>query len=162
MANIKLDTALEEIEMTYQELNSIATDMLYEQFNHINLLIDEITDNVNNLSVEDIRGYILRLSLKAYNLSEVKDKSSLKAELASAMRKESYARKYSEGQGTAGAKDTYALIEISDKIVAEALYNLVANLLKTKQDQIHRVVDSLKSVLMSRMQEAKLSMNGLE
>jgi hypothetical protein len=35
------------------------------------------------------------------------------------------------------------------------LYNLVANLLKTKLDQLHRLVDALKSILMSRMQETK-------
>ena len=40
--------------------------------------------------------------------------------------------------------------------MTEAVYDLVAALLKGAQDECHRVVDALKTVLMSRMQEAKL------
>ena len=46
-------------------------------------------------------------------------------------------------------------IELSHEDVTYALYNLIASLLKTKLDAVHRLVDVLKSILMSRMQEAK-------
>ena len=39
--------------------------------------------------------------------------------------------------------------------MVELLYELISNLLKTKLDELHRLTDTLKSILMSRMQEAK-------
>jgi len=54
------------------------------------------------------------------------------------------------------------LLAASEEIIVESLYKLVANLLKTKLDALHRLVDALKSVLMSKMQEAKLYANALE
>ena len=45
----------------------------------------------------------------------------------------------------------------AEEILAEEIYTLMANTFKVKLDEIHRVVDTLKSVLMSRMQEAKLT-----
>ena len=56
---------------------------------------------------------------------------------------------------TAAVKDKLALIATSGEVVSEALYNLVASLFKTKLDQVHRLVDALKSILVSRMQENK-------
>ena len=52
-------------------------------------------------------------------------------------------------------KSNIATIAASAEVASEALYNLIANLLKNKVDQLHRLVDALKSILMSRMQEAK-------
>ena len=43
----------------------------------------------------------------------------------------------------------------AENIVVSCLYELVASLVKTKLDSLHRLVDVLKSVLMSKMQEAK-------
>ena len=56
---------------------------------------------------------------------------------------------------SAAVKDKVALLATSEETVSEALYNLVANLFKTKLDSIHRMIDTLKSILMSRMQEQK-------
>jgi hypothetical protein len=76
-------------------------------------------------------------------------------------RKEAYAAAYIGQEGTAGVKDSNTTLAISENIVAQCLYDLVASLVKTKVDQIHRMIDSLKSILMSRMQEAKISATSL-
>ena len=60
-------------------------------------------------------------------------------------------------EGTAGVKDSNTTLAISENIVAQCLYDLVASLVKTKVDMLLRLIDSLKSILMSRMQEAKIS-----
>lgn len=162
MSKPNLNDALDKVEIVYSDVVSIANDILSPLFIPINNLVGEVNSKINSFTVEEIRNFMMRLQLRAYEISETKEKSTLKAELAETLRKEKYATIFNEAQGIAGTKDNTALLAASEEIIVEALYNLVANLLKTKLDQLQRLVDCLKSVLMSRMQEAKLSMNGLE
>ena len=162
MAKPDLNQALDAVEMVYGDIVAIANDMLSPLFDPINKLVGEVNSKINNYTVEEIRNFMMRLQLRAYEISETKEKSSLKAELSAALRKEKYAVIFNEAQGTAGTKDNTALLASSEETIVESLYNLVANLLRTKLDQLHRLVDALKSILMSKMQEAKLSMNNLE
>jgi hypothetical protein len=157
-----LTEALDNVEMTYSDVVNISNDMLSPLFTPINKLVQEVDSKINALTAEEIRGFMMRLQLRAYEISEIKDKSTLKASLAETLRKEKYAMMFNEAQGTAGTKDNTALLAASEEIVVEALYNLVANLLRTKLDQLHRLIATLSSILISRMQEAKMSMNGLE
>ena len=151
----KLETALNNVETTYGELVEIANGMLDPMFEPINAVISRVNASVNAMSIDQIRDYILTLQLKAFEISEIKEKAALKAELAETLQKERFAVSFNGFEGSAAAKDKLALVETSSEIVTEALYNLVANLLKTKVDQLHRLVDALKSILMSRMQETK-------
>jgi hypothetical protein len=151
----KLETALNNVETTYGELVEIANGMLDPMFEPINAVISRVSASVNAMSIDQIRDYILTLQLKAFEISEIKEKAALKAELAETLQKERFAVSFNSFEGSAAAKDKLALVETSSEIVSEALYNLVTNLLKTKVDQLHRLVDALKSILMSRMQETK-------
>ena len=153
--NAKLEAALTNVETTYGDLVEIANGMLKPLFDPINNLVSVINSTVNALSIEQIRDYILQLQLKAFEISETKEKAALKAELAETLQKEKFAVSFNKLEGSAAVKDKLALVEASAETVSEALYNLVANLLKTKVDQLHRLVDALKSILMSRMQETK-------
>ena len=151
----KLETALTNVETTYGELVGIANDMLNPLFEPINAVISTVNANVNAMSIDQIRDYILTIQLKAFEISEIKEKAALKAELAETLQKEKFAVSFNGLEGSAAAKEKLALVETSAEIVSEALYSLVANLLKTKLDQLHRLVDAMKSILMSRMQETK-------
>ena len=151
----KLETALNNVETTYGELVDIANGMLNPMFEPINMIISRVNASVNAMSIDQIRDYILTLQLKAFEISEIKEKAALKAELAETLQKEKFAISFNGLEGSAAVKDKLALVETSAEIVTEALYNLIANLLKTKLDQLHRLVDALKSILMSRMQETK-------
>lgn len=153
----ELQRALDNTEMVYAQIVQIANDIVRDHTAEVTELIKVIEDNVDNLSNESIRQAILKLSLKAYTLGDIKEKSALKAECAETLRKEAYARKFNGTEGSVATKDNTATIETSNEIVVEAIYNSVSSLFKTKLDEIHRVVDSLKSVLMSRMQEAKMT-----
>ena len=161
MARITLQQALDNVEMTYQEINEIAKDIVSEFFEQADSLIREVRD-VHELDNDTIRNYMIRLSLTSYSLSEVKEKSAMKAEIAETLRKEAVARNYIEATGTASAKENEATLNSSSEMVSEALFNLVSSLFKTKADELHRVVDTLKSVLMSRNMEAKLTSNTID
>lgn len=157
-----VNEALEQVEMTYSELVEIANDMTSELFQPINQLIDAIGDDINALPLDDIKNYMWQLQHKAYTLSEVKEKSALKASLAEILKNETYAQNFNAAEGTAVVRQNLALIANSEQIVAEALYELIANSIKTKVDQIHRCVDCLKSILVTRMQEAKLTLSNMD
>lgn len=158
--DIKLSEALQSVETSYKDLVEIANNMLEPIISPCNAIVNEVNNNVNNLSIEQIRDYILKIQLAAYQIAEVKEKSAFKADLAEAIQKEKFAISFNGLDGSAAAKEKLALVENSPEIVSNALYNLTSNLLKTKLDSLYRMVDSLKSVLMSRMQEAKFMQLG--
>lgn len=151
----KLSQALQNVEMTYADLIEIANEMTRPLFEPIDQIVNRISDQTNSLPVDYIRDSILELQLKAYSISDIKEKSALKAELAEALQKEKYAISFNGMDGSAAAKDKLALVAVSEEILTETLYNLVANLFKTKVDQIHRLVSALSTILMSRGQEMK-------
>ena len=152
-----VNAALDAVDMTYDELIGIANEISDEVLGDVNTLMQNAYDNIENLSNEAIRDTLLRLSLRSYSFSEIKEKSIFKATLAETLRKEAYATNFNATEGTVAVRENNAVIQTSAEILAEELYTLVASMFKTKLDEIHRVVDALKSVLMSRMQEAKLS-----
>lgn len=155
--NIAVQKALNNIDITYIELMNVATDI----FNQTTIEIDEIMLNAYNdvekLSNEAIRELMLRLSLKSYTFSEIKEKAAFKSVLAETIRKEEYAQNFNRTEGTVAVRENTAIIDTSAEILSEEIYTLVANMLKTKLDEIHRVVNTLQTVLMTRMQEAKLT-----
>lgn len=157
-----LNKALEAVEMTYGQIKQIADDMLAAPFEEVNRLYGDVSTYVDSLSIDALRDYLLRLQLAAFGLSELRDRSGAKATCAEAVRKEAYAISYASQDGTAAAKDSAATLAVAENIVAQCLYDLVASLVKTKLDATHRLIDTMKSILMSRMQEAKLSNNLLD
>ena len=156
-----LNAALEAVEMTYVQITEIADSMLVGAFEEPNRIVEFIQYNVESMSIDMLRDSILRLQLAVYALSELRDRSGVKAMCAEAIRKEAYATSYIGQEGTAGVKDSNTTLAISENIIAQCLYDLVASLTKTKVDQLHRMIDSLKSILMSRMQEMKISATSL-
>lgn len=160
--NKKLEEALQNVEMTYAELVQISNDITSPHFAPINEMVDTLSETVNSLTIDQIRDYILQLQLKAFEISEIKEKSALKAELADALQKEKFATTFSSLEGTAAVKEKLATVEVAEAVLSETLYTLVANLFKTKVDQLHRLVAALQSILMSRMQEAKFMSIGVD
>jgi len=152
-----LNKALQEVEMTYGEIKELADSILAPTFDPINQLVDEIQTMIQSLSIDSLRYYLLKMQLSAFSLSELKDKAGIKAVCAEAIRNEAYASNYIVQEGTAAVRESNATLAISENIVAKCLYDLVASLTKTKLDQCLRLCDTLKSILMSRMQEAKLA-----
>lgn len=152
-----LNKALDVVEMTYTQVEQIAVDMLRDIFDPLDQLVTRIQAEAQEISIDSLRYYMLQLQLNAFRLSEVRDKTAVKAQCAEAIRKEAYATSFLVQEGTAGQKDSNAIIAISESIIAEQLYELVASLSKTKIDTTLRLIDTLKAILMSRMQEYKVN-----
>ena len=157
MTKPSIQKALDEVDMTYSELIAIANDILVGVAGDLNSLIDEIQERAESLSNEDIRAYMVRLALKSYTFSEIKEKAAFKAALSETIRKNAYAKTFGSIDGSVAAKESNAILNTSEEVLAEALYDLLAASFKTKLDEAHRVVDVLKTTIMSRMQEAKLT-----
>ena len=155
--NANVTKALDNIDMTYEELIEIANDICNDVVGDLNTIMSNAYENVENLSNESIRNLLLRLSLRSYSFAEIKEKSIFKATLGETLRKEAYAKSFNATEGTVAVRENTSVINTSAEILAEELYTLVAGIFKVKVDEVHRVVDSLKSVLMSRMQEAKMT-----
>ncbi len=157
-----LDIALNNVEMTYKDLIEIANDMSSNYFKEINDIISGLQARVNTMNNDDIRLSIIHLSLKSFSLSELKEKTVLKQEIAETLRKEKYSQTFNSTDGTVGFKENTAILESSEEIVTELVYDYVASAFKTKVDEIHRVVDALKTILMSKMQELKITSSNME
>ena len=153
----ELSQAIDAVEITYSEIIDIANESVKELTGDLNELLQSVYHGIENLTNEGIREIMLRLSLRAFSFSAIKDKAGFKAILAETLRKEAYAKQFSTLDGSVAAKDTKATLNISEQIIVEHIYNLTASLFKTRLDECHRVVDTLKTVLTSRLSEAKLT-----
>lgn len=154
-----LNKALEEVDITYDQIIQMSNDILADLFQPIDETINNISNNIENISIELITKSMLDLQIKAFRLSELRDKAATKAECAEAIRKEAYAKSFIEQEGTATVKESNATLEISENIIVETLHELVSSLVKTKVDHTLRMIDTLKSILFSRMQEVKINNN---
>ena len=152
-----LNQALTAVDLTYNSLVEIADQYVATKTAEIDEIIKEAKDNIQNMSNEYIRNLMLNLSLHSFSFSEIKEKSSLMSACSEIIRKEAYAKAFSTADGSVAAKENTATLNIADEILAETVYELISSLLKTKLDEIHRVVDVLKTILMSRLSEAKLN-----
>ena len=153
----ELSQAIDAVEITYSEIIDIANESVKELTGDLDELLENVFHGIENLTNDSIREIMLRLSLRAFSFSAIKDKAGFKAILAETLRKEAYAKQFSTLDGSVAAKDTKATLNISEQIIVEHIYNLTASLFKTRLDEVHRCVDTLKTVLMSRLSEAKLT-----
>ena len=153
----ELSQAIDAVEITYSEIIDIANESVQELTGDLDELLENVYHGIENLTNDGIREIMLRLSLRAFSFSAIKDKAGFKAILAETLRKEAYAKQFSTLDGSVAAKDTKATLNISEQIIVEHIYNLTASLFKTRLDEVHRTVDTLKTVLMSRLSEAKLT-----
>ena len=153
----ELEKALNAVEMTYKDIVEIADELVADYMKGLDNLIKSVEDRIDKISNDEIREIMLRLSIKAYSFGDVKEKSAIKAECAEILRKEAYAVSFNSAEGSVAAKDNTSTLKVSNEIVSECLYNLVANLFKIKLDETRRLIDTLKTILMSRLSEMKMS-----
>ena len=159
MAKPDIQAALDAVDMTYDELIQIVDDTRETVLKDVDMLIEDVRNNIQNMSNDKIRDILVRLSLQSYSFSSIKDKAAFKASLAESLRKEAYAKSFGGAVGTVAQKDGQALLDTASQAVAEKIHDLMSDLFKTSLDEIHRTVDVLKTVLMSRLTEAKLVAN---
>jgi len=140
----------------YSSLEPIVQEIVDHKAEVINRLINEINDKAR-LTNEEIRDYMLKLSTESAMFASYKDLSQLKSECATAIMKENQALAYNGTDGTQVVRTNASLLATVDNQVVNMLYSAVSNLMKTKLDETHRMVNTLNSILISRAAEAKLN-----
>lgn len=155
--NKMVEKSLSVVDMTYDSVIDIANEIIEKVCEDSDKLIQEACDNVENMTNDYIRDLMLKLSLKSYTFSEVKEKSAFKAVIGEMIRKEQYAINFNRSEGTVAVRENIAIIDTSAEFMAEEIYTLVSNMLKTKLYEVHAVISTLQTVLTSRLQEAKLT-----
>ena len=154
-----LSKSLEAANITYDELIPLANSIIKKCTADADKIIEEAKQNVYVMTNDYIRNIMLNLSFTSYSFSELKEKSALKAVCAEILKDENYSIELNKADGTVAQKQSAALLNNIDNVLVEAVYDMVANSIKTKLDEIHRVVDTLKNVLISRQTEAKLAVS---
>lgn len=152
-----LEEALHDVELTADNIAPIAKKVAEEYTRRVDDIIKYVVDHINELTNDNLRCLITDLSFNAYSLGEAKEMSLLKSEIAEALSKESSALEFNATQGTVEARRNQALLNSSNERLVELLCATVAGLLKTKLDETHRIVDTLKTVITSRNTEAKIN-----
>lgn len=140
----------------YKDIGKIAKKLVDEKSKVIDDLIKTLS-NVESLSDEEIRKYMLKISLESYSFSEIKEHSVMKQDCAAALMKETQANIFNSETGTAEVRRNKSITDSNAQITVNILYNSIANLMKTKLDEAHRVVNTLNSILISRAAAAKLN-----
>jgi len=155
----KMIDAMNSVYDIYNDMNSLAKDIVKEYTSPIDILVKQVKEDINNLTNEDIRRLELKLSLLAYDLGELKDKTNIAAEVAEIVQDEAQATAWNTAEGNNEQRKNTALLSVNKEKVVSKLYKLVASQIKTKLDETHRIVDTLKSILISRASDRKLTDN---
>lgn len=150
------EEAQKNVDTTAKNLSRLAHDIFKKFSKPLDDIVSKLS-SVESLSDEEIRSYMLKISLESYSFSEVKEHAELKMDCATAIMKETQATVYNEASGTAEARRNIAIKESNSEITVNMLYSTVSNLMKTKLDEAHRVVNTLNSILISRAAQAKLN-----
>jgi len=148
--------ALKEIDDTYKQLQPMVDDVVNRHTKDIDVIFKNIKKDITTLSNKELQDYMLQLQAEAFDLTAVKDSSALKQELALTILKTKQATIYSATAGTSAARNNQATIDTVDKQVVSALYNAINNRFKSKLDEVHRMINVLSNVLISKNAEAKL------
>lgn len=153
----KLVQANAAVAAAYNQLAEVYKETLSNISKPLDDIISKLSKGIQLFSNSDLWELQLELGVEAYRLGNIKDQSSLKDMCATALYKEKQARVYSEAQGTSEAKKQQSVIDTVGEQAISMLYSALANALKTKCDEAHRLVNIIQSIQISRAAEAKIS-----
>ena len=152
---VKLDAAEKDVAELYNNLVDVATGVAAEKTAAIDAIVKELSKGINLFSNADLWDFQLRLGVEAFILSAAKEQSALKQACADAVYKEALAKSYSIATGAQEAKKQQSILETVDKQAVNMVWTAVSNILKTKLDEAHRLVNIIQSIQISRAAEAK-------
>ena len=153
---IDIKEARKDTDELFQYLSEIADDIVSRYSKILDDLVKKLSKNIDTLSNEELRTYMAKISIEAYNLSIDREHTALKELCAEALYKESQATSFNQAAGTVEARRNQSMIATMDKQAVSMLYSTVAALFKAKVDEAHRLANVLSNILISRSAEAKL------
>ena len=152
----KVNIAKKEVSEVYNSLKPIVKETMDRNTKEIDSIIAKIKQNLTTLTNKELQDFMLQLSTELYYFSERKDMSLLMQECAIALSKGAQADIFNGTAGTQAVRSNQAVIESMDKQVVAMIQSAVANGMKSKLDEGHRVVNILSNVLISKNAENKL------
>ena len=155
--NEKIEQANKDVNEIYNELSEAVKEVVQEITKPVDDIVKELSKGINLFSNSELWDFQLRLGIEAYKLSNVKEQSSLKDACAEALYKESLAKSFSESTGAVEAKKQTSILASTSKQAVSMLYSSISNILKTKLDEVHRLINILQGIQISRAAEAKQS-----
>lgn len=154
-----LQEALKNVDMTYKMLEEIADDIYKPYSTAVDNLIKETDSNIENITNDQLRKVLSRLTALAFSFGDTKSKSMCVSKVSEALKKEAYAREVTLGEGSVSNRESNATLNTANNLLAEIVKDLISDSFKTKLDEIHRAVDTYKTILITRTTESKLSTN---
>ena len=155
-AEVKKVAAKKEVSEVYKSLSPIVKDIVGKHSKELDNIINKIKKNMTTLTNKELQDYMMQLSIETYEFAQSKDMSILMQECAIAVSKDRQANIFNSAEGTQAVRLNTAQIESVDSQVVVALQNAVANCMKSKLDEAHRVINILSNVLISKNAENKL------
>lgn len=152
----KVNESKHEVKEIFNSLKPIVKETVDRNTKEIDTIIDKIKKNLTTLTNKELQDYMLQLSIELYYFSERKDMSLLMQECAIAVSKVAQADIFNSTAGTQAVRSNQSVIESMDKQVVVMIQSAVANSMKSKLDEAHRIVNILSNVLISKNAENKL------
>lgn len=153
---MNIDKERKESNQMFKDLMPIVNSVVQKYSTQIDKIVKEVK-KIETLTNEDIRNKMLELSIECYFFGTNVAQSSLMSDCANVLYKESVAKEYSNAIGTQSERTSMSTIMSINKQVVNTLYRAVNELMKSKLDEAHRLVNTLNSVLISRSAEEKLN-----
>lgn len=152
----KVNSAKKEVSEVYNLIKPIVKETIAKNTKEIDGVIKKIRDNLTTLTNKELQDYMLQLSIELYDFTERKDMSVLMQDCAIAVSKGAQADIFNSTAGTQIVRSNQAIVESMDKQVVVMIQSAVANGMKSKVDEAHRIVNILSNVLISKNAENKL------
>lgn len=152
--NIK--EAKKTVSETYELIKPIVKETVAKNTKDIDEIIKKIKNNLTTLTNKELQDYMLQLSIEAYYFAERKDMSLLMQECAIALSKNAQADIYNRTEGTQSYRTNTAIVDSMDKQTVAMIQSAIANCMKSKLDEAHRIVNVLSNILISKNAENKL------
>ena len=153
----ELNEVLSETDEATEQLENMARQIVSSYSAEVDSIIQHVSDHVNELNNDSLRALVSDLSFKAYSLSEAKEYSTLKSQISETLMKEQQAIQFNTSEGTVDVRKNISLLNTQNEQLVRMLYDTVSGLLKVKLDEVHRIVDTLKTVILSRNTEARIN-----
>lgn len=154
---VDIKNAKNSCDELYNYLNEVSQSIVSKKSKYMDDIILKISKKIDIMDNDELRVYMGKLSVEAYNLSIYREDSALKENCANVLYKEKLARTFNESTGTVDSKKNQSIVASLDSQAVSILYSSVYNLLKTKVEGANRLCNTLNGILISRAADAKLS-----
>lgn len=154
--SVDISDANKDLAELYKEFKPIVDEIVRKHTSQLDKIIENIRKDLgNNLTHNELYQYVMQLSVETYYMSYSKDMAGLRQDCAETLMKAKQAEVFNAAVGTQVVRTNEAVMSTMDKQVIAVIHRTVANCLRTKLDEAHRLARTLETVLISKNAENK-------